>query len=127
MSTAGDIAHVHHAIDYIEIAVTDMDAAKAFYASAFWWSLVDYGPDYAGIQVDAKEVGGLRRDSEVRVGGPLVILYSEDLEGSVEAVTAAGGTILKPIYAFPGGRRFHFADPAGNELAVWSDRSTTAT
>jgi predicted enzyme related to lactoylglutathione lyase len=126
MSTAGDIAHVHHAIDYIEIAVTDMDAAKAFYASAFGWSLVDYGPDYAGIQVDAKEVGGLRRDSEVRVGGPLVILYSEDLEGSVEAVTAAGGTILKPIYAFPGGRRFHFADPAGNELAVWSDRSTTA-
>jgi predicted enzyme related to lactoylglutathione lyase len=127
MSTAGDIAHVHHAIDYIEIAVTDMDAAKDFYASAFGWSLVDYGPDYAGIQVDAKEVGGLRRDSEVRVGGPLVILYSEDLEGSVEAVTAAGGTILKPIYAFPGGRRFHFADPAGNELAVWSDRSTTAT
>jgi uncharacterized protein len=104
MSTAGDIAHAHHAIDYIEIAVTDIDAAKAFYVSAFGWSLVDYGPDYAGIQGDGKEVGGLRRDSEV----------------------AAGGKILKPIYAFPGGRRFHFADPAGNELAVWSDRSTTA-
>ena len=52
-----------------------------------------------------------------------MILYSEDLEGSVEAVTAAGGTIAEPIYPFPGGRRFHFADPAGNELAVWSDRS----
>ena len=71
-------------------------------------------------------MGGLRPDSEVRAGGPLVILYSEDLEGSVEAVTAAGGTIAEPIYAFPGGRRFHFADPAGNELAVWSDRSTAA-
>ena len=126
MSTAADSVHAHHAIDYIEIAVTDIDAAKAFYGSAFGWSLVDYGPDYAGIQVDGKEVGGLRRDPEVRAGGPLVILYSEDLEGSEAAVTAAGGTILKPIYPFPGGRRFHFADPAGNELAVWSDRPTAA-
>jgi predicted enzyme related to lactoylglutathione lyase len=123
VSTLEDSAHTHHAIDYIEITVTDIDAAKAFYAAAFGWSLVDYGPEYAGIQVDGKEVGGLRRDSEVRAGGPLVILYSEDLEGSVEAVTAAGGTIVAPIYAFPGGRRFHFADPAGNELGVWSDRS----
>jgi uncharacterized protein len=119
-------AHTHHAIDYIEIAVTDIEAAKAFYAAAFGWSLVDYGPDYAGIQGDGKEMGGLRRDSEVQAGGPLVILYSEDLERSVEAVAAAGGTIRKPIYAFPGGRRFHFTDPSGNELAVWSDRSTTA-
>jgi uncharacterized protein len=115
--------HTHHAIDYIEITVTDMDAAKSFYGAAFGWSLVDYGPEYAGIQGDGKEAGGLRVDSEVRAGGPLVILYSEDLEASVEAVTAAGGTILRPIYSFPGGRRFHFADPAGNELAIWSDRS----
>jgi predicted enzyme related to lactoylglutathione lyase len=126
MSTAADSAHAHHAIDDVEIAVTDIDAAKAFYGSAFGWSLVDYGPDYAGIQGAGKEVGGLRRDSEVRAGGPLVILYSEDLEASAEAVTAAGGTIVEPIYAFPGGRRFHFADPSGNELAVWSDRSTAA-
>jgi uncharacterized protein len=126
MSSASEATHAHHAIDYIEIAVTDMDSAKAFYASAFGWSLVDYGPDYAGIQGAGREVGGLRRDSEVRPGGPLVILYSEDLERSVEAITAAGGTIREPIYAFPGGRRFHFADPAGNELAVWSDRSAPA-
>ena len=114
--------HTHHAIDYVEITVTDIDAAKAFYAAAFGWSLVDYGPDYAGIQGDGKEMGGLRRDSEVRAGGPLVILYSEDLERSAEAVEAAGGRILEPIYSFPGGRRFHFADPAGNELAVWSEQ-----
>jgi uncharacterized protein len=126
MSTAGDIARAHHAIDYVEFAVTDIEAAKAFYGAAFGWSLADYGPDYAGIQSGGKEVGGLRRDSEVQAGGPLVIIYSKDLEGSVEAVRAAGGAILKPIYAFPGGRRFHFADPAGNELAVWSDQSTTS-
>jgi len=126
MSAADDIAHVHHAIDYVEIAVMDIPKAKVFYASAFAWSLVDYGPDYVGIQGDGREVGGLRRDSEVRAGGPLVIIYSEDLEGSQQAVTAAGGTILAPIYSFPGGRRFHFADPAGNELAVWSDRSKDA-
>jgi predicted enzyme related to lactoylglutathione lyase len=112
--------HTHHAIDYVEIAVTDLDAAKAFYATAFGWSLVDYGPDYAGIEGAGKEMGGLSRESAVTAGGPLVILYSDDLEGSVEAVTAAGGKIVEPIYAFPGGRRFHFADPSGNELAVWS-------
>jgi predicted enzyme related to lactoylglutathione lyase len=121
MSTGHETAHTHHAIDYIEIAVTDLAAAKAFYTSAFGWSLVDYGPAYAGIQGDGRELGGLREDTEVRSGGgPLVILYSEDLERSLDAVTAAGGTVVKPIDPFPGGRRFHFADPAGNELAVWS-------
>ena len=127
MSTGGESVPAHHAIDYIEIAVTDLDAAKAFYATAFGWSFNDYGPDYAGIQGAGREVGGLRRDAEVRAGGPLVILYSEDLERSVEAVTAAGGRIVEPIYAFPGGRRFHFGDPAGNELAVWSDRQPAAS
>lgn len=121
MSTVSKNAHAHHTIDYIEIAVTDVEAAKAFYAAAFGWSLVDYGPEYAGIQGEGKEVGGLRLDSEIRPGGPLVILYSEDLERSVEAVTAAGGKIVEPIYTFPGGRRFHFADPAGNVLAVWAE------
>jgi predicted enzyme related to lactoylglutathione lyase len=114
-------AHTHHAIDYIELTATDLDAAKAFYTKAFGWSLTDYGPDYAGIQGDGSEQGGLRRDGELRP--PLVILYSDELEASVEAVTAAGGTIVEPIYSFPGGRRFHFADPAGTELAVWSDKT----
>jgi predicted enzyme related to lactoylglutathione lyase len=113
-------AHTHHAIDYIELTATDLGAAKAFYASAFGWSLTDYGPDYAGIQGEGSEQGGLRRDGAA--SPPLVILYSNDLEASVEAVTAAGGTIVKPIEGFPGGRRFHFADPDGYELAVWSDK-----
>ena len=109
----------HHAIDYIELTQTDLEAAKAFYTKAFGWSLNDYGPEYAGIQGEGDdEQGGLRSDSELRP--PLVILYSDDLEASVEAVTAAGGTIVDPISGFPGGRRFQFADPAGNVLAVWT-------
>jgi len=110
--------HEHHTIDYIEISVTDVDAAKAFYGSAFGWAFNDYGPEYAGIQGDGKEAGGLRRAAEVRAGGPLVMLYSDDLEGSVEAVTEAGGTIVEPISSYPGGRRFEFADPDGNQLGV---------
>jgi uncharacterized protein len=80
MSTAGNAAHNRHTIDYIEIPVTDLAAAKAFYAAAFGWSFTDYGPDYAGIQGDRKEVGGLRRDADVRAGGPLIVLFSDDLD-----------------------------------------------
>jgi predicted enzyme related to lactoylglutathione lyase len=109
----------HHTIDYVEITVPDVEAAKAFYGSAFGWSFNDYGPEYAGIKGPDKEDGGLRRATEPR--SPLAILYSDDLEATLDAVTAAGGTILDPISSFPGGRRFHFADPAGNELAVWSE------
>jgi uncharacterized protein len=108
----------HHTIDYIEITVPDVGAAKAFYGAAFGWSFNDYGTEYAGIRDDDEEAGGLRRDAEPR--GPLAILYSDDLEATVEAVTAAGGTIVEPITPFPGGRRFEFTDPAGNELAVWT-------
>ena len=112
---------VHHAISYIEFTVRDLSGAKRFYADAFGWSFNDYGPDYAGIQGGDGEVGGLHRTDELRVGGPLVILYSRDLEQSLEDVRSAGGEILKEPFSFPGGRRFHFADPSGNELAVWSD------
>lgn len=110
----------HHAIDYIELTVRDLPAARQFYSEAFGWKFNDYGPMYAGIQGPEREVGGLHQSDERRTTGPLVILYSDDLEASVEAVLAAGGRILQQPYAFPGGRRFHFADPSGNELAVWS-------
>lgn len=112
--------HSHHAIDYVEFAVRDLAAAKRFYTAAFGWQFNDYSPDYAGIQGVDREAGGLLQTDEPRTTGPLVIVYSDDLEASVEAVKSAGGTILKDPYAFPGGRRFHFADPSGNELAVWS-------
>jgi predicted enzyme related to lactoylglutathione lyase len=112
----------HHAIDYIEISVTDVAAAKRFYGAAFGWQFNDYGAGYAGIVGPGSdaEVGGLAQVEAVRSGGPLVVLYSNALEDSAEAVERAGGRIVKPIFAFPGGRRFHFCDPAGNELAVWS-------
>lgn len=115
----------HHAIDYVELAVTDLERAKAFYAEAFGWQFNDYGPQYAGIRDpwddSGAEMGGLRLGPEVRAGGPLVLLYSTDLDRSVEAVTRAGGRVVSGPYEFPGGRRFHFTDPSGNELGVWAD------
>jgi len=112
----------HHTINYIEFSVTDMAEAKRFYTEAFGWSFNDYGPDYAGIRKDdGGEVGGLRLMEEVTRGGPLVILYSNDLEATLESVRKAGGEIVVEPFEFPGGRRFHFTDPSGNELAVWSE------
>src|SRR5688572_14314969 len=121
MSSA-NAPHVHHAIDYIELTVLDVADAKRFYGAAFGWTFNDYGPGYAGIQGDGREVGGFRKDESVRPGGPLVVLYSRELEDTVKRVESAGGRITKPPYGFPGGRRFHFTDPSGNELAVWSEK-----
>jgi len=117
-------AQTHHAIDYIELAVTNMDDAKRFYESAFQWEFNAYGPEYAGIRKKRGEgeAGGLRLSDHVTTGGPLVILYSENLEQSLEAVRQAGGVITTEPFSFPGGRRFQFCDPSGNELAVWSDK-----
>jgi hypothetical protein len=115
-----DNGHIHHAIDYIEFVVTDMAQAKRFYEAAFGWRFNDYGPDYAGIQKQGGEAGGLRLEAEVSTGGPLVILYSNNLDTTLTRVREAGGRITKEPFGFPGGRRFHFLDPSGNELAVWS-------
>lgn len=115
------MASTHHAIDYVEFTVRDLPVAKRFYVAAFGWRFNDYGPEYAGIKGANGEAGGLHQTAEARTRGPLVILYSNDLERTLEAVRAAGGTIVREPFAFPGGRRFHFTDPSGNELAVWSD------
>ncbi len=114
-------AHVHHSIDYIEFSVTDMAESKRFYGAAFDWTFNDYGPDYAGIRRPDGEAGGMRVVPAVTTGGPLVILYSTDLDLTLQRVREAGGRILEEPFDFPGGRRFHFADPSGNELAVWSE------
>ena len=114
--------HRHHAIDYIELTVTDLAEAKRFYADAFGWEFNDYGPQYAGIRDgSAEEVGGLAAGTELRPGGPLVLLYSADLDRTLAAVTSAGGRVVNGPYEFPGGRRFHFLDTSGNELGVWSE------
>ena len=117
------MTNIHHTIDYVELNVGGaMAATREFYAQAFGWEFNDYGPDYAGIRwTDGEgEVGGLNAAREATRGGPLVLLYSDDLEASLAAVTAAGGTVVEGPYAYPGGHRFHFTDPAGNELAVFS-------
>eukprot|EP01104_Vermistella_antarctica_P018711 TRINITY_DN7038_c0_g1_i1.p1 TRINITY_DN7038_c0_g1~~TRINITY_DN7038_c0_g1_i1.p1 ORF type:complete len:122 (+),score=17.01 TRINITY_DN7038_c0_g1_i1:125-490(+) len=113
----------HHAINYIEITVTDITKAKEFYTNAFGWKFNDYGPTYAGICGQGQEEqGGLTEDTSMTKvgGGPLVVLYSDDIEASHAKALQAGATISKDIFQFPGGRRFHFIDPSGNELAVWS-------
>jgi predicted enzyme related to lactoylglutathione lyase len=106
-------------IDYIEFNVADIAAAKAFYGAAFGWTFTDYGPEYCEF-ADGRLTGGFTTVGPVRTGGPLIILYASDLEAACTKVESAGGKILRPIYAFPGGRRFHFADKDGYELAVWS-------
>ncbi|MEV0587246.1 VOC family protein [Nonomuraea sp. NPDC050310] len=117
------MSHRHHTIDYIELGSLDLERDKRFYGEAFGWEFNDYGPGYAGIRSadGTGEVGGLRADETVKQGGPLVLLFSTDLDRSVEAVTKAGGTVVNGPYPFPGGRRFHFTDPSGNELGVWSE------
>lgn len=112
----------HHSLNYIEFTVTDMAKTQAFYTAAFGWTFNAYGPEYAGIVINGDEVGGFRSDQPVTKGGPLVILYSKDLAATLASVRKAGGTIAQEPYDFPGGRRFHFTDPSGNELAVWSEQ-----
>lgn len=111
--------HTHHGINYIEFTVTDMKQSQAFYSAAFGWEFTQYAPFYAGIQGPDREVGGFIV-GEVVAGGPLVVLFSENLDQTLEQVKAAGGQVVKEPFDFPGGRRFHFRDPSGNELAVWS-------
>ena len=113
----------HHRIDYFELPTNDLGAAKRFYSAAFDWHFNDYGPSYAGFAYPGaeREAGGIS-DTPDHTPTALAILYSDNLESSEQKVRAAGGRIVKPIFSFPGGRRFHFADPSGNELAVWSDK-----
>jgi predicted enzyme related to lactoylglutathione lyase len=107
-------------IDYIELPAGDLSATKDFYASAFGWGFTDYGPDYSGLEGAGLD-GGLAAPAAVTATAPLVILKADDLEDALARVEAAGGVVTRPIFEFPGGRRFHFRDPAGNELGVWAE------
>lgn len=112
-------------VDYIEFNVSNIAASKNFYASAFGWTFTDYGPDYTEFN-DGRLKGGFSFSETISAnGGPLVILFAEDLEACQQKVEAAGGMIVKAIFEFPGGRRFHFTDPDGYELSVWSDSTHT--
>jgi uncharacterized protein len=110
----------HHQIQYIEFLSADLPLAKKFYADAFGWDFTDYGPEYTSFS--GEEVDGGFTLGKPERGSVLVIIYSEDLEDTKQRVERAGGKIAKEIFSFPGGRRFHFIDLEGNELAVWSDK-----
>ncbi len=116
--------HADLKINYLELPAKDFDAVQAFYEKAFRWSFTDYGPEYRAF-TDGKLDGGFYRSelcSTTKAGAALIILYASNLEAARDTVLASGGSILKEIFSFPGGRRFHFADPSGNELAVWSEK-----
>ncbi len=113
----------HEKLNYVEFPSSDLAATKSFFERAFGWSFVDYGPEYSAFSGQGLDGGffkaGLR--SVASKGAALLVFYSEDLEGTLAKVENAGGRISTPIFSFPGGRRFHFTEPAGNEFAVWSE------
>jgi len=113
----------HEKINYVELPAKDIDVVKAFFSAVFAWSFVDYGPDYSAFS-NAGLAGGFFKsnlNATTENGSALVVFYSKTLEQTQQKIEQAGGQILKPTFSFPGGRRFHFSDPNGNEYAVWSD------
>ena len=115
--------NLHEKINYVEFPAKDLAATKAFFQSAFGWSFVDYGPEYAAFSNEGLDGGFFKSDlaSSTQNGAALIVLYSDHLEATLAKVEKAGGSIVRPIYAFPGGHRFHFTEPSGNEFAVWGE------
>lgn len=112
---------VNNHINYVEFKAMDLHSIKAFYHNCFNWVFQDYGPDYIAFSSSGLE-GGFEKSEDNIVNGALIVLYHSDLESVTDTILKNGGIISKDIFSFPGGRRFHFIDPAGNELAVWSDK-----
>jgi predicted enzyme related to lactoylglutathione lyase len=113
----------HEKINYVEFPAKDLEATKAFFTDVFGWLFVDYGPEYTSFSNEGLDGGFYKSDlaCSSENGSALIVFYSQNLEQTLEKIEGAGGSIIKPIFSFPGGRRFHFADPNGNEYAVWSD------
>ena len=115
----------HEKINYVEFPTSNLQATKSFFEIAFNWSFIDYGPEYSAFSNQGIDGGFFKSPlkSSSEQGAALVVLYSQDIEATQAKVETAGGVIVKPLFSFPGGRRFHFLEPSGNELAVWSDNS----
>lgn len=113
-----DINNNH--INYVEFKAIDLEQIKQFYNAAFGWQFTDYGPGYVAFSESGLD-GGFEKTNEEIVNGALVVLYHKNLEAIRDKVLEAGGRLSKDIFSFPGGRRFQFLDPSGNELAVWSE------
>ena len=112
----------HEKINYLEFPAKNIETTKAFFDAVFGWTFVDYGPEYTAFSNQGIDGGFFKSDLIVSTdnGSALIIFYSDDLEQTQTKIKNAGGSIKKPIFSFPGGRRFHFCDPNGNEYAVWS-------
>lgn len=108
---------INNAVFYLEFPALDLVVTKQFYSQAFGWTFQDYGPAYVAFE-DGQLSGGFYQTEDAASRGPLVVLWGDDLEASQRAVEQAGGTVTKPVFSYPGGRRFHFTDPSGNELSV---------
>lgn len=113
----------HHTLNYVEFAARDLTATKQFFSGVFGWTFEDYGADYSAFSGAGMNGGFFKAElaGTTEVGAALLVIFSNDLEQTLAQVIAAGGKVTKPIFSFPGGRRFHFAEPSGNELAVWSE------
>ncbi len=113
----------HEKLNYVEFPSRDLHKTKAFFETAFGWSFEDYGSDYIAFSGQGLDGGFFKADlySSTEKGAGLLIFYSSNLESTLEKVTKSGGKVVKPIFSFPGGRRFHFIEPNDNEFAVWSD------
>ena len=112
---------MHLPINYVEFSSADFAKSRAFFEKAFDWTFINYGPSYAAMS-NAGVDGGIDGDQTQGRKAPLIVLKADDLGAAEKAVKAAGGMITKPIFSFPGGKRFHFREPGGNELAVWSEK-----
>ncbi len=108
-------------INYVEFKAHNLEETKSFYSNVFGWKFTDYGPTYTAFAESGLD-GGFEKTEDEIVNGALIVLYHTDLEALEPEIVKAGGTINKQIFSFPGGRRFHFKDPSGNELAVWSEK-----
>jgi hypothetical protein len=115
--------HENLKIDYIELPAIHIEASKSFFAKVFDWEFIDYGQEYTAFSNSGVDGGFYLSELSANTenGSALVVFYSEDLQDTLTKIQKAGGLIVKPIFPFPGGRRFHFTDPSGNEFAVWSD------
>ncbi|MBN8582428.1 MAG: VOC family protein [Anaerolineae bacterium] len=115
--------NLHEKINYVELPAKDLAATKVFFQSVFGWSFVDYGPEYTAFSDQGIDGGFFKSElaSSPQNGAALIIFYSTQLEATLAKVEKAGGSIIRPIFSFPGGRRFHFTEPSGNEFAVWSE------
>lgn len=116
----------HEKINYVEFPSNDLDETKRFFSQAFNWEFQDFGTEYTAFSNQGIDGGFFKANlsSSTKTGAALIVFYSNNIEQTQDKIEKSGGTIIKPVFTFPGGRRFHFSEPCGNEFAVWSDKNT---